>query len=80
MTVVRIPLHRLVIGPDHPPGLSQTHLADLIDGTRVDDRPLKVRPRGTYFEITNGRHRYTHALIVGLPDLPCVVRSTSHVG
>lgn len=70
----RIPLHRLVVGPDHPPGLHLPGVLDLLDGSRIDDRAAEVAPLpGGLFEIRNGRHRYAAALIRGDDGLDCEV-------
>jgi len=73
---MRIPLVRLVIGPDHPPGCDGDHVAALADGRIVDDRPVEVRALCggcERYEILNGRHRYLAAVIRGDEDVECVL-------
>lgn len=73
---MRVPLHRLVVGPDHPPGLHLPAVLDLLAGRRVDERPLEVAELpGGLLEVLNGRHRYVSALISGAPDLEVEVRA-----
>lgn len=73
--MLRLPLHLLLTRPDEPP-LHLPAVAALLDGSRVDDRPLDVAAvDGTpHYRIRNGRHRYVAALARGDRDIPCTVR------
>lgn len=70
---LRLPLHRLVIGPDHEPGLDLEHVAALAEGAATDERPILVAPIiGTsppLYAIRNGRHRYLAAQAAGLAEV-----------
>lgn len=65
--VLRVGVHRLVVGANHVPGLDLDHVADLVHGRRHDTRLPVVFPLvGTsLYEIQNGRHRYVAALVRG---------------
>lgn len=73
---MRIPLTSLVVGEDHIPVMHLPAIVDLVDGRRVDRRPVDVEQVGNtgFYRILNGRHRYVAALITGLPTLDCTVR------
>ncbi|MEK6443604.1 hypothetical protein [Pseudonocardia sp. T1-2H] len=71
-----VAVHRLVIGPDHPPGLHLPGVLSLVDGSRQDDRPLEVAPLGDdLWEIRNGRHRFMAAVVTGRSHLACTLAS-----
>lgn len=65
--VLRVGLHRLVVGAAHAPGLDLDRVADLVHGRLVDNRLPIVSPLvGTsLYEIQSGRHHYVAALVRG---------------
>lgn len=76
MAVVDMPLDVLLISDVH--GLNLEHLSELVLGTRVDNRPLQVRPSwcGAHFVVVRGRHRFLHAAITGASSVPCRVEQS----
>lgn len=75
MGVLLIPTSCLLISNDERLPMHPPSVLDLLEGRRVDDRPLEVEPvHGTpYFVIRNGRHRFLAAVLAALPLVRCVL-------
>jgi hypothetical protein len=70
--LILLPLSALVVQDDEPPMYAPAVLA-MLDGTRVDPRPIEVQaiPGTAFYRIRNGRHRFVHALLTGETHAAC---------
>lgn len=77
---MKVPIERLLIGPDHVRRMDMIRLLSLVRGYLVDRRPVEVvpvlpgaTPEEQLYQIRNGRHRFLHAVITGKTEVDCVI-------